>query len=333
MSGEAPVATDPRREVPYVAALPAYIAAGGLIGAAEVVPGVSGGTIALVVGVYDRLIGSADLVVRSLGALVRPNRGPREALRHLRAVSWAVVVPVLVGMVVAVVVGASVIEPLREEYPVGARAVFMGLIAASVVVPLRMAGGLTSLRDLLWVVPAVVVAFALTGLPPASVSDPALPVVSLAAAVAICALVLPGVSGSFILEAVGLYDPTISAVNERDGAYLLAFAIGATIGLASFVRLLGWLLTRRRRPTLLVMAGLMIGSLRALWPWQTEDRSLLAPAGSTGDILGVVLLVGLGAAVVLALIAVETTVTASTRRGAAVEGHSGTKGPGHSNRP
>ncbi|MGF1647636.1 MAG: DUF368 domain-containing protein [Kineosporiaceae bacterium] len=306
---------DAPRRVPYVAALPAYLAGGALIGTAEVIPGVSGGTIALVVGVYDRLIGGADLVLRGLAELVRPSRGPAEALRHLRLVPWPVIVPVIVGMAVAVVVGASVIEPLREGYPVGARALFLGFIAASVLVPLRMAGGIGNARQLAWVLPPAVAAFLLTGLPPGRVDDPALPVVSMAAAVAICALVLPGVSGSFLLEAVGLYDATISAVNERDGAYLLAFALGAVVGLASFVRVLGWLLTRHRRSTLLIMAGLMIGSLRALWPWQTEDRGLLAPTGGTGDILGVVALVVAGAVGVLTLVAVETVVTRTTERG------------------
>ena len=280
------------------------------MGVAEVIPGVSGGTVALVVGLYERLIGGADHVVRGVVAAVTPSRSRQEAATELRAVHWSVIVPVLIGMVTMVILGASVIEPLREEYPEQTRALFLGLIAASVLVPLQMVGWIRSVRDLPWVLVAALAAFLLTGLPPASLEDPPLVAVGLAAAVAICALVLPGVSGSFFLEAVGLYDATISAVNERDLVYIGTFALGATVGLALFARVVRWLLLHRRRPTLLVMAGLMVGSLRALWPWQTEDRGLLEPSG---DVLSVVVFALIGAAVVLALTAVDAVL--SGRRG------------------
>lgn len=293
---------EPRTSLPYVVRLPGYVVGGGLMGLAEVIPGVSGGTVALVVGLYERLIGGADHVVRGFLAAVNPSRSRAEALTELRAVHWSVIVPALAGMVTAVILGASVIEPLREAYPEQARALFFGLIAASVLVPMRMVGWVRSARDAAWVLVAAVLAFTLTGLPSGQIDDPSPVVVALAAAVAICALVLPGVSGSFFLEAVGLYDTTIGAINDRDLAYIGTFALGATIGLALFARTVRWLLVHRRRPTLLAMAGLMIGSLRALWPWQTEDRGLLAP---TGDVLLVVAFAVLGAFVVLALAAVD----------------------------
>ena len=298
--------TQKRTQLPYAARVPGYLVGGGLMGVAEVIPGVSGGTVALVVGLYERLIAGADHVVRGVVAAVVPSRSRQEAVTELRAVHWSVIVPALVGMVTMVIVGASVIEPLREQYPVQTRALFFGLIAASVLVPLQMVGWIRSARDLLWIAVAAVAAFVLTGLPAASVEDPPLVAVGLAAAVAICALVLPGVSGSFFLEAVGLYDATISAVNDRDLGYLGVFALGAAIGLALFARVVRWLLLHRRRPTLLVMAGLMVGSLRALWPWQTETRGLLAP---TGDVLAVLAFVVLGAAVVLALTAVDAVLS------------------------
>jgi len=271
---------------------------GALIGAAEAVPGVSGGTLALVVGLYDRLIGAADTVVRAAVALV-PGRGePGQARRLLAEVPWALIVPVLVGMLSALVLGARLLEPLVANQPVLTRAAFFGLVAASIVVPLRMVGGLRAARDLLWLVLAIAVAFALVSLPPAETTDPSLLLVLLAASVAVCALVLPGVSGSFFLLSVGLYSATLSALNDRNLTYLAAFALGAVLGLGTVVRGVRWLLMHRRRPTLLVMTGLMIGSLRALWPWQDDDRGLQAP----GDDLVTALVIALAAAVFVGLL-------------------------------
>lgn len=305
-----------RTGLSYPARLPGYLLGGGLVGCAEVVPGVSGGTLALVLGLYDRIITGADHFVRGVVALVVPGRGPRVAREEMRRVHWSVLLPVAVGMVTAVVLGAAAIEPLLEEYPVGMRALFFGFIAASVAVPLRMADRVQGLKDWLLMVGAAVFAFALTGLPPATVPDPPLVAVALSAAVAVCALVLPGVSGSFFLLSIGLYDSTISAVNDRDLGYLGVFALGAVLGLASFVRVVRWLLARHRHATLLAMAGLMVGSLRALWPWQAEDRGLLGPSGGAGGVLGVVVIALAGAAVVAALTALDARLTRQADRAA-----------------
>ena len=124
----------------------------------------------------------------------------------------------------------------------------------------------------------------------------------LAAAVAICALVLPGVSGSFLLLSVGMYETTINAVNNRNFGYIALFGLGAALGLASFVTLLRWLLANRARSTLVIITGLMVGSLRALWPWQSADRDLLAPAA---DISMVLLLFAAGILAVAGLVSIE----------------------------
>lgn len=272
---------------------------GALIGVAEVVPGVSGGTIALIIGLYETLIGSAAALVRAVVAALRGRRA--QARLHLSEVRWHVIIPVGVGMVTAVVVGAAVIEPLIEEYPVQSRAVFFGLVVVGISVPARMVGRWDA-RSLVAAGLAAALAFALTGLPPASVQDPSLALVTASGALAVCALALPGVSGSFLLLSMGMYAPTIAAVNDRDLGYLAAFAAGALVGLSTFVLVLQWLLSHRPRITLVVLTGLMAGSLRALWPWQDEDRTLLPPAG---DVLPVVLLALAGAGVILLLIWLE----------------------------
>lgn len=305
------------------ALLPVDLVRGFLIGLAELVPGVSGGTVALVTGVYDQLIASASHV---LGALRRLVLGPdRRAgfLAEARRTDWLLVAPVLLGMVTAVLTVAGAMEAFVSDHPEHARGLFLGLVAASVAVPLRMlpprepgAGG-RLVDGALLVLPAVV-AFVLVGLATGGVvADPPVWVVFLAAAVAICALVVPGVSGSFFLLAVGLYSTTLTAVDERDLVYVAVFAAGAIAGLAAFVPVLHHALTRHRRATLLAMAGLMVGSLRALWPWQSagDDAdhgpgALLAPAA---PVLGPLLLAVVGVAAVVVLLVVEARAARRTQ--------------------
>ena len=304
-----------RRRPPLRGALD--LVRGFLIGMAELVPGVSGGTVALVTGVYDELIDSASHVLGALRALVRgPDRWSR-ARAELARSDWWLLGPVFAGMVAAVLTMAGVMGAFVGDHPEHARGLFLGLVAASVAVPLLLlpprAGGPRRGLDVLCLVGGAVAAFLLTGLAGGrEVEEPALVWVFLAAAVAICALVVPGISGSFFLLAVGLYAPTLAAVDERNLVYIAVFAAGAAVGLGSFVQLLRYLLDHRRRTTLLVMAGLMVGSLRALWPWQEGQSEVDGEAKGAGTMVapydplgGPVLLALLGAAIVVVLILVE----------------------------
>ncbi|MGY1887717.1 DUF368 domain-containing protein [Blastococcus sp. SYSU DS0753] len=280
------------------------------MGAAEVVPGVSGGTVALVVGVYERLIDGAGHVVTALRLAVTGQWA--RAREQVGRAEWSTIVPVLVGMLFAVLAAARLLEPVITDHPVGARAVFFGMVLFSIIVPARMVGRWSS-RDAAAAVLAAVAAFVLTGLPPAGDVDPPLAVVVVAAAVAICALVLPGLSGSFLLLTLGLYQPTLAAVNDRDLAYVGAFALGAALGLGMFVKALQAALHRHRALTLAIMSGLMVGCLRALWPWQDEERTLLAP--DDGGLPMFALAIGAGL-VVTAFVAIQAYV----ERRAAPEG-------------
>jgi len=277
---------------------------GALIGVAEVIPGVSGGTVALIVGLYRRFVDAgADVVLAARRLLT----GPRSAAWPLiRGLPWGMLLPVAVGMGAAVIIGARVIEPLLATQPVAMRALFFGLVAAGIAVPwtiLRHArpGGV-GWREWGLILLAAIAAAWLTGLPPGEVIDPPMPVVFIAAAAAVCALALPGVSGSFLLLSVGLYEPTIAAVNDLNLGYLAVFALGAIAGLAAFVSVLRWLLERHVRLTMAVIVGLMAGSLRALWPWQDDDRMLRAPSS---DVLLAIALAGVGVLVVVVLLWAE----------------------------
>ena len=217
----------------------------------------------------------------------------------------------LIGMVMAVVLGARILAPLVQQFPTETRAVFGGMIAASLLIPIRLLGREWTWRLGLVAAVAAGAAFVVTGLPSNSVDDPSLVVVALAASVAVCALVLPGLSGAFLLLVFGLYETTLVALNERDVPYILAFAIGAVIGLSLFVNVLRVLLARFHAGMLALMTGLMLGSLRALWPWQDDNGLALAPSGEVATTLLLALAV---AAVVLLVVWMQARLTRRSLR-------------------
>jgi putative membrane protein len=276
---------------------------GILIGIAEIIPGISGGTIALITGVYSRIINSAAEAFKGLVLLFTFSKNNWiQAGTRFRSMSWSMLIPMLIGMVIALFAAAGIVEPLLEQYPTLTKALFAGLIAASLVVPIRLSGGRWGLSEYSIALAAAVAAFAFTSIPRGVDLDPGFWLIAGSAAIAVCALVLPGVSGSYLLLALGMYAPTIAAVNDRDFGYLGTFVLGAIVGLGLFVGLLQWLLQNKTRITLVVMSGLMVGSLRALWPWQSETGEILAP--QTNGVLEIVLFVS-GAAIVAALIFAE----------------------------
>ncbi|HUE97118.1 MAG TPA: DUF368 domain-containing protein [Longimicrobiaceae bacterium] len=267
---------------------------GMMMGGADIIPGVSGGTIALIVGIYERLIGSVrDAASGAAAFLTGRIAAGRESVRD---VEWGLVLPLAVGILTAIVLGARIIEPALEAYPVQLRAVFFGLIAGSLSIPWKRIPR-RQRRHVGIAVAAALFAFVLTGLPPSAIADPALPIVFLAASIAICAMILPGISGAFLLLVMGMYEPTLRALNGLDFAYIVVFAAGAAIGLGVFSKLLSYLIAHHHDVTMVALVGLMAGSLRALWPYQTETRRLLGPP-SVESLLIAVLLGVVGFAVV-----------------------------------
>lgn len=299
MTSPAPASEKP---APTVRSSLAHVIRGALIGIVELVPGVSGGTVALVLGIFDRLISSANHLIRGIVRFIVRRQG-RSVTHHLSGVEWALVVPLVIGMFLALFTLSGPLHAFVEGQPTISSALFLGMVTASLLVPISMAleaGPIT--RATLVGGPVVVLlvagaAFWLLGLPALQVQDPAWWVLVLSGAAAVCALALPGLSGSFILLTFGMYEPTLKAVSERDFGYLALFAGGAVLGLASIVQLLAYLLRVHRRAVLLVATGLILGSLRALWPWQ-DNSALLAP---DGDWFAPLLAAIGGAAVVLLL--------------------------------
>ncbi len=236
---------------------------GACMGAADVVPGVSGGTIALLTGVYDRLIDAAHAGARVLGRLVRGDL--RGVAAGIRTFPWSFAVSLLVGMLVAVGLLAGVIEDALVDHPESMAGLFLGLVVASVLV---------ARRDVAWtgrrLATASVVAVALfvaLGWQGAPVQDPSPVALFAGGAVAVCAMVLPGISGSFLLLMLGLYAAAIEVVDDRILGDAAVLAAGALVGLACFASLLARLLAARPDDVMAAMVGLLAGSLRVLWPW------------------------------------------------------------------
>lgn len=246
------------------------------MGAADVVPGVSGGTVALLLGIYDRLVGQIAQLSAAAGQVLRGR--VRRGLAAARQADWGFLVALQAGIAVAVVGLVEVVRWLMDEQPVGLSAAFFGLVAVTVVTTRsQVSRWRVGLVGIFVVVAALV--FVLLGVRAGSVADPAAVVIIGAGALAICAMILPGISGAFVLLLLGLYDPITEAVSERNAGTVVLFGLGAVIGLAVFSRLLQRLLERWRDAMIAVLMGLMAGSLRVLWPWPVGD----ADSGGFGN--------------------------------------------------
>lgn len=243
---------------------------GFAMGAADLVPGVSGGTVALLLGIYDRFIAAIRGIAAIGGRLLRGDISG--ARRKFKEADWVFVLPLLAGIVIAVFSLASLMERLLHDYPEEMAGIFTGLVLASLVAtylslepPAKKAR--LSLSELLLAVAVAAGVFVLLGFSATPQTDPSLLAYLGAGALAICAMVLPGISGSFLLLIVGMYAALLAAVDDLAIAQLLVFCLGAAIGLAVFSTLLHRLLTNFRRPTTAVLLGLLLGSMRVLWPW------------------------------------------------------------------
>lgn len=270
---------------------------GVLMGAADIVPGVSGGTVALVLGIYHRLITNVRNGALALGRLVRLD--VRGFLEGLRAIEWRFLVPLAAGIGASILALSSAIETLLVEQPVRMAALFFGLVLGSIAVATSLVQGWDA-RRLGTLALTAAVTFGVLGLRSGTVDDPAWWVFFGSGAIAVCAMILPGVSGSFLLLMLGMYDNVLAAVNDRDLLPLGVFVLGAVVGLALFSQALHWGLVHHERTMLAALIGLMVGSLRVLWPWPdgTDGTALSWP---TEDLWLPVTLAATGFAVVVAI--------------------------------
>ena len=240
------------------------------MGSADVVPGVSGGTMAFILGIYEELLLSIRAGARApfWRALLK-----FDVLAALHAVNAKFLAAVLVGIAVAVLTLASGLEWLLENRPVMIWSFFFGLVLASIVTVRK--------RIRRWEPPlyaALVVgavgAYILVGAVPVQTPESAW-FLFLCGMVAICAMILPGISGSFILVLLGKYQFVLAAVNQRDIVSLAILGLGAVVGIVTFAQILAWLFRRCHDITVALLIGLMAGSLRKIWPWKETVASIV----------------------------------------------------------
>ena len=292
-----------------IAKVGSQLVRGFLMGAADVVPGVSGGTIALILGIYEKLIDQVRAGAKALGTLAKGDL--KGFWRRVMSLDFVFLIPLGVGVLLAVGGLASVLETQLEENPEEMAGLFFGLVAASVMIGWDLISKRTSTHLAIVIVVAIAIFF-LLGFQSGPIADPSPGVFVGAGALAICAMILPGISGSFILLMIGMYAAVIGAVDDRAFGDVALVGIGAVVGLALFSTGLGWLLDNHGDNVMAAMVGLMLGSLRVLWPWPngvgviSEDESevidgtgLEWPAGD--EILGPVALAVVGFLAVMAL--------------------------------
>lgn len=277
-------------------------ASGFLMGSADVVPGVSGGTIALVLGIYERLITSIRSGSSAIGGMLRFDWA--EARRQFQEVEWPFLLTLLAGIVAAILTLAHFIGVQLEEQPVVLAAAFFGLVVGSVIIAFGLLKNRTATHIAIALVVGVLVFGALGLGNEAASQTPGQLVLFGSGALAICAMILPGISGSLILVLIGMYGPVLDAVNERDFVAVGIFALGAVVGLALFSQILDRALRRAHDVVLAALIGLMVGSLRILWPWPNgvDSSALDGPDGQLGRAL-VAALVGAVFVVLVARIA------------------------------
>ena len=234
------------------------------MGAADVVPGVSGGTIALILGIYSDLIVNIGHGANGLGRLLRGDLSG--FADQLRKVEWSFLIPLLAGIIGAVLVLAGLIEQALHDHPEAMAGLFFGLVTGSIIVAKDLL--LFPNRSHLGIALAVgLVTFILLGFQSGPILDPSPAMLVVSGALAICAMILPGISGSFILLMLGMYAAVLGAVDDRALGDIALVGVGAVIGLAVFSSLLNHALARHHDVVMAALIGLMLGSLRVLWPW------------------------------------------------------------------
>lgn len=236
---------------------------GMAMGAADVVPGVSGGTIAFISGIYEELLSSISNVNLSLFKTLKKD-GLKDAWKQLNGNFLA---SLFIGIFISIVSLAKVISWLLVSHPILLWSFFFGLVLASVIYIAKQITRWNYIAVVSLFFGAVL-AYYITTLNPMVSENSSTLFMFFAGAIAICAMILPGISGSFILVLLGAYKPVLAAINNRDFTTIAAVGLGAILGLLSFSRILKYLFANYKNYTLAVLTGFIIGSLNKIWPWK-----------------------------------------------------------------
>lgn len=242
-----------------------------MMGAADAVPGVSGGTVAFITGIYEELIHSLRQVDMNAAKILFSD-GPKAFWAHING---SFLLALVGGIIFSLASFAHLIVYLLDTYPEMLWSFFFGLILASTWSVMRHIPR-WDMNTLSFFILGTLSAYVITSISPTQIEATSL-MIFLAGSIAICAMILPGISGSFILLIIGLYGPILGAVKSFDLPVILLFMSGCVVGLLSFVRVLDWLFSNYKALTLAVLSGFLLGSLNKVWPWKyttayTVDR-------------------------------------------------------------
>ena len=255
-------------------------AKGFAMGAANVIPGVSGGTIALLTGIFNELIDSLD-------ALMTPKTWKLlfqgKAKEFWETIHGTFLVFLSLGVIVSIFSLAKFMEYVLHYHPVQTWAFFLGLILVSAAFLLYDIKGWKA-ADYGWLAAGIFLGAVICLLSPSQTTD-SLWFIAVCGAVAICTMILPGISGSFILVLFGKYDYIMGAISNLDIPVLAVFAIGCAVGICAFSKFLHWLIGKYEKQTLLVLIGFTLGSLVKVWPW-ADMQACEAANVLTGDPAG-----------------------------------------------
>ncbi|MDA0843800.1 MAG: DUF368 domain-containing protein [Bacteroidetes bacterium] len=237
---------------------------GMAMGAADVVPGVSGGTIALITGIYTELLDAISQFSSRLIPAIRKGG----IVKAAKALPWKFLITLFAGIATSVLTLAKLISYLLQTYPILLWSFFLGLIIGSIL----LIGKKIKLSVSLSVAVGIIGFLAALGVGnlPAQESNEQLYYFFISGVIAICAMILPGISGSFILVILGSYEPILNAVHERNIKIIAVVGAGAIVGLLSFSRVLKWLFSRYPNGMLALMTGFITGSIPAVWPWKNS---------------------------------------------------------------
>lgn len=251
---------------------------GACMGAADVIPGVSGGTIAFITGIYDQLLGSINAIDATAVKLLFSGRF-KDLWKHING---TFLVCLFCGILFSVVSLAGLMQYLLVHHPIQTWAFFFGLIVASSIFILRGIQGWNA-KAVMFLIVGIILGMVVCTLSPTTTPD-ALWFIFLSGAIAICAMILPGISGSFILLILGKYQYIMQAITGvitgqdlwDNMLIMVVFAVGAACGILAFSKFLHWLLGRFHKETLLVLAGFIVGSLVKVWPWSNMESIVIS---------------------------------------------------------
>ena len=288
------------------------------MGAADVVPGVSGGTIAFISGIYEELLNSISSFNLSLFSVLK-NEGFKKVWKM---VNGRFLLALFIGIFISVLSLAKLIENLLENHPILIWSFFFGLVLASIIYIAKQIKT-WSIKCYLYLIFGLIFAYYITTLNPVISQNSSPWFLFLAGMIAICAMILPGISGSFILVLLGAYKPILNAINTKDFFSIIIFMAGAILGLLTFSRVLKWLFSKYKNYTLALLIGFIAGSLNKIWPWKetiswrTNSKGIEVPFNTTsvsplsfdGDskllMAGLLAIIGFGLILLLEKLAVK----------------------------